>query len=339
MFFDDLVKDTEYQELMVSIAKKQNTLLQTSFDWERRSSKKKAKRRGLFARPQSESPAVSALKQELEALKAEAETCRVRHAYRQGLFWWNLPWEQVEEYLIYDLEDIREDGSWRFARSWECEKQDGMCLLFLKEEGHFSSFSTSANYETSIISPYSQAEIDEKISAFNHRMTMYDLAVTGSISGPVHSVLSGIDYDSGMDYLLSAENFMVRDQLQDNYKRTLYTEHETTTVYAESHSRHYKSIYLVGEYHINGDGILDHVGISNYSLIKSDGSIPSGIREYYDSLDAAVGCAAYLTDQHEVRKVPLALFGKDITSPAGSYYEALRQAKLYTCLADKIIFD
>jgi hypothetical protein len=56
-------------------------------------------------------------------------------------------------------------------------------------------------------------------------------------------------------------------------------------------------------------------------------------------LDAAVGCAAYLTDQHEVRKVPLALFGKDITSPAGSYYEALRQAKLYTCLADKIIFD
>lgn len=339
MFFDDQIRDTEYQQLMVSIAQKQNALLRMHFKWKERSCTKTPQRHGFFAGRQTDSFAYRTCMQELEELKRKAETCRAQHGYRQGLFWWNLPWQQVEECLIYDLEDIRENGGWRFMRSWKSVKQDDMCLLFLQEEGHYSSFSSHTNYETSIISPYSETEIDDKIRSFNRRVTMYDLAFTGTISGPVHSVISGMDYKSGMDYLLSAENFIIREQMQDHYAKSLYTENETTTVYAESHSQHYKSIYLAGEYHINKEHVLDHVGISNYSLVKHQGNIPSGIQSYYETLDAAVGCAAYLADQHTLQKVPLSLFGKDITAPANSYYEAMRQAKLYTCLAKKIIFD
>ena len=47
-------------------------------------------------------------------------------------------------------------------------------------------------------------------------------------------------------------------------------------------------------------------------------------------------CAGYLADSDMVREVPLALFGRDMEQGAACFEEAMRQAEVYTCLAEKI---
>ena len=124
--------------------------------------------------------------------------------------------------------------------------------------------------------------------------------------------------------------------MSDSYARSLYTEVEKSGITAVSRSLHYECFFQVADFHIRGDGTLDHMGIRGFELIHSTGNIPASLESKYVGRDAAVVCAGYLADSDLVREVPLALFGRDIGQGAACYEEAIRQAEIYTCLAEKI---
>ena len=336
MFFDDRQQDELYPQLLLSIARTQRELLDCRFHWaERRPLPRK--KTGLFGR-KSADPKYDGLLAKLEEQKRRTQQHRAEMGYGNGVFWWNLPWAQLEDYLIYDLAEENEVGNWRFHRTWETEQTDrGTLLLLLREEGHFSSFSTYTRYETGIVSSYSAEEINSKMRDYTRMMNNYDL-MTLAFAGdsPVQSWLTGAEYESGAHYLLSAEHYMVRDHLKTQYARTLYTEKETTTTTVYSNSVHYEAVYAVAEFSLSGGGVRS-LTVHNYGLCGARGEMPEDIRELYASKDAAVGCAAYLADRGAVSGVPMKLFGGGLENGVVSFQDAVRQAEIYTCLADKIV--
>lgn len=333
MFFDEDRRDDVYPQIMLSIARTQRELLNCRFRW---TDKLPVPQKSGFWK-KKRNPRYDSLLIRLEDEKRRAKDHRTAMGYGSGVFWWTLPWTQVEDYLIYDLMQEDEVGNWRFQRTWETRQTQRGILLLLREEGHYSNFSQSTSYETGILSSYSESEINEKMRDYTRMMNRWDLA-TLALDGdhPVKSYLSGIEYASGADYLLSAEHFYLRDHYQTQYARSLYTETETTTLTVSSHSRHYCALYAVGEIEIAGTGVRS-LTIHNYALCSSNGDMPEEIRTLYESKDAAVGCAAFLADFADVDSVPLELFGGGLHTGTVSFQDAVRQAEIYTCLADKII--
>jgi hypothetical protein len=335
VFFDRPKQDEAYLGMMEAIAKKQRELLDCRFCWEEKTSRLPVKQ-GFFRRKKPDA-AYERLKTELEDLKRQTVEYRKKKGYGSGTFWWNLPWEQIEDYLIYDLSRLEGGNGWRFEQNYEVQPVEDRMVLFLHEEGHCSNFSHTTTFETGIISAYSQSEIDDKMRDYDHMMNRYDLTTLAlSDHRPVTSYRSGLDYDSTADYLLSAEHYMVRDHYREQYAKSLYTEMETTTLYVSSNSTHYEAVYAIAVFGADGAGKLNHLEVENYQLCANDGSVPESIEEFYLSKDAAVSCAAFLADYAPVTGVPIALFGRDLKESAASFNEALRQAEIYTCLAGKI---
>lgn len=335
MFFDEPRQDDTYLEILSAIAKKQREVLDCRFNWQKRAPIIQ-KKRSFFGRGNADTVYQQRLL-ELEKLKMQAQEHRCQMGYGSGTFWWNLPWSQIEEYLIYDLQQENEVGNWRFEREWQLEQMDDRTVLLLHEEGHCSEFSTSTSFDTGIISSYSQDEIDSRIRDFGHMMNTFDMAeLAFSDNRPVQSYLTGAEYDSTADYMLSAEHYLVRSHMKEQYAHSLYTETETTSMYVSGNSRHYEALFAVAEFHVSGSGTLEQLGINNYQLCAKRGSVPDDISELYASRDAAVSCAAFLADYENVKHVPLKLFGNDIKEGAVNFQEALRQAELYTCLAEKL---
>lgn len=338
MFFDTQGPDDTYRELLIAVAKKQRELLLQNFRWAERAEKAAPQKKGFFRKKNQPNPVYDRLRAELESLKGQLKRHREEQGYARGTFWWSIPWEQVESWLICDLAQPQEIGRWRFANELQAAGGDeGIYLLLLKEEGHLSNFSTSYYYEVHEESPYSSSERADMVRDYNRRLTnkaWFDLAT--SDDRPVHSVLSGQDYASKADYYLSTEYYLTRQDMSDSYARSLYTEVETSGVTAVSHSLHYESYFQIADFHVREDGTLDHMGLRNFELIRSRGNVPDSLAEKYEGRDAAVVCAGFMADSNIVRKVPLALFGRDIEQGAASFEEAMRQAEIYTCLAEKI---
>lgn len=335
MFFDDSRQDDVYPQLLLSIARTQRELLDCRFLWAERKPRPQ-KKAGFFSRKSSD-PKYDGLLAKLEDLKLRTQRHRAEMGYGNGVFWWNLPWAQLEDYLIYDLTQEDEVGNWRFQRTWETQQTERGTLLLLREEGHFSSFSSYTTYETGIVSSYSAAEINDKMRDYNRMMNTYDLmSLALSDDRPVQSWLTGAEYGSEAHYLLSAEHYMVRDHYKTQYARSLYTEKETTTTTVYSNSRHYEAVYAVAEFSVSGGGVRS-MTVHNYGLCAARGEMPEDVRDFYASKDAAVGCAAYLADRGTVSGVPMKLFGGGLETGVVSFQDAVRQAEIYTCLADKII--
>ena len=335
MFFDDDRKDDIYPQIMLSIAKVQRALLNFHFNWSER--KPIQQKKSFFGGRKKEDQEYDRLLGKLDELKLLAQKHREEMGYGNGVFWWNLPWTKLEDYLIYDLTQEREAGSWRFQRTWETQKTDSGELLLLHEEGHFSSFSKSTSYDTGIISSFSEDEINDKMRDYDRMMNKFDLETLAYAGDkPVKSYLSGIEYESGAHYLLSSEHLYLRDHYKTQYARSLYTETETTTITVSSNSRHYEAFFAVAEFAMHRD-ILQSLLIHNYVLCGAKGNPPQEIQELYKSKDAAVSCAAFLADHPDTKGVPLKLFGNDIKDGAVSFQDAVRQAEIYTCLANKII--
>lgn len=337
MFFDTRRTDTTYPRLLRDIARKQQELLHCHFNWKRRHMTQPAK--DILGRKRSE-PVYEGLLQELNHLKKQAAEYRRNMGLESGIFWWSIPWDKVERYLIFDLNEEAVDGGWRFERSWELVPVKDVQVLMLREEGHYSSFSQQRSYETGIISAYSAEEINSRMNNFNHMMNVFDLAeLSASGNAQVHSILTGADYDSAADYLLSGEHFAVRSYLKEQKARSLYTETENTTVYAVSSSRHYCAVFAVGQMQIGRDKTLNQMAIQNYRLCGCDGDLPEFVETMYSRKDAAAACAAFLADSSLADTVPMDLFGKNSTDTAACFEEAIRQAEINTCLAEKIICD
>lgn len=337
MFFDTQGPDETYQKLLIAVAGKQRELLLQVFNWTDRTQKPTPQRRGLFGKKPKADPVYDRLLGELESLKGQLKRHRQEQGYPNGVFWWNIPWEQVECWLICDLAQPQEEGGWRYANELNAIGEDGIYLLCLKEEGHLSNFSTSYHYSVHEESKYSYSERQDMVRSYNRRVSDYDLLdLATSSDNPVHSVLSGADYASKADYYLSDEYFMTRQYMSDSYSRSLYTQVETSGVTAVSHSLHYECFFQVADFHVREDGTLDHMGLRDFRFITARGDAPDSLPDKYEGRDAAVVCAGYLADSDMVREVPLALFGRDMEQGAACFEEAMRQAEVYTCLADKI---
>ena len=337
MFFDEPKVDRVYQDLLLAIAKKQQELLRWHFDWQKRMCKPWPPK-GIFGKDKKAIAAYEAELRELEQLKAETVAHRKKQGYTPGTFWWNLLWEQVELYLMCDLQQIEEDGPWRFARKWEMAKKDDLYLLVLFEEGHCSEFTGKYSYRYEELSRYSSAEQDQMVRDYNKRLNDYELSqVLFDNDRPVRSVY-GQTFASMSDYMVSSDHWMYRESLESSYRRSLYTEHHTNAVTVTSHSSHYRCLMSVGGLHMRKDGVPDYMTLMDYEVVHQDGSVPEGLEEEYRQKDAAVALAAYMADHDEFRSVPVQLFGKNIIDTASSYSEAMRQAELYTCLAHKLQF-
>lgn len=337
MFFDDKKTDTTYQNLLLNIAKKQQELFRMRFDWENRCCRPWPPK-GLFGKDKKAIARYEAALQELEYLKSSTVSHRKRQGYTPGTFWWNLPWEQVEAYLMYDLLENTEDGAWRFSRNWEMIHDGELHMLVLLEEGHCSDFSSSRRYEYEEISKYSSSERDQMVRDYNKRLNNYELSqVMFDNDRPVRSVY-GNTFASMSDYVLSGDHYFFRNELESSYRRSLYTEHHTNVVTVSSNSIHYKRAMRVGGFHLRGDGIPDYVSVMDFEPIMTRGDFPESLEEIYLQTDAAVVLAAYLADHSEYAAIPVQLFGKDIFANNANYSEAMRQSELYTCLAHKLTF-
>jgi hypothetical protein len=338
MFFDEHKADTVYQDLLISIAAKQRELLLCRFDWNNRTCKVWPPK-GVFGKDKKAIAHYEKLLQELEQLKANTVAHRRKQGYTPGTFWWNLPWDQVENYLIYDLQEINEDGNWRFARKWDLICKDDIYLLLLLEEGHCSMFTGEYSYHYEELSKYSASERDQMARDYNKRLNDYELSqVMWDNDRPVRSAY-GTEFASMSDYLKSGEHYMYRDYLDSTYRRSLYTEHHSNKVTVSSRSVHYKCLMNVGGLHLGRNGTPDYVSIMDYDVVSQSGSVPNSLDEEYRQKDAAVALGAYLADHKEFSAIPVELFGRNINESAASYSEAMRQAELYTCLAQKLVFQ
>ena len=337
MFFDQPKTDAAYLALLLSIAQVQRELLNCHFDWEERIPRPVPMRRGLFGMRKAAEPQYEQLLEKRESLRQKALEHRSKMGYPSGTFWWNMPWDQIEPCLIYDLEQMELDGNWRFEQQWELiPLGGGSQMLARREEGHCSMFSTSQSVDSHTVSAYSQREIDDKMRRLGDRQDLYDSNLLYNVKGKVHSYDTGIDYDSAFDYVYSAENYFNKEREKDQLANSLYTTHQTTTVYAQSRSIHYDGLFAVAEYRILPNGTLEHLGILNFKLCGSRGNVPDEIHQRYAEKDAAVVCAGYLADCPALINVPMKLFGRNLLEGAATFSEAIRLAEVYTCLVHKI---
>lgn len=333
MFFDDKTEDLEYQKLLLDIAKTQQQLFAMRFDMEEKEP---------FPWPSDKRAAhrYDELVRELSRMKEQTAAHRKRQGYSGGIFWWNMDWENVQHYLMCDLWEEKLDGSWRFDHQWKAEQNHGATVLFLQESGHYSDFSTSTTTTYAKESVYSESQQSAMVDAYRQAQRDSDARriLLSSDKTMVYSYRSDTLYASDADYVMSAEHWFYQKNAREKFERSLYTEHITNHATAVSNSRHYECLFAVAAFHIDGSGILDTVKPLDYQLCAKTGAVPENVQEPYREKDAAVGAAAYLAARSDITKVPVSLFGRDITTPAPNYSEAMRQAELYTCLAQKLWF-
>ena len=338
MFFDNKPKkDDVYTQMLIDIAVKQSQLLNHCAIMERKEPNAPLLYRLMQNRQNKQRHAQ--LMTELSTLRKAAEAHRQEAGYSGGMFWWNVPWDSLENYLTYDTIKNEERGAWRFQRDWVVKQLKGnVYWLLLSEQGHFTSVSGTRYYDEGIRSEYSVSEIKNKVRDFNREQNDWALLdIATSDNRPVHSYLTGQDYNSTADYYLSSEYMMRREYRQEQYERTLYTKVESETLELSTQSLHYNALFETALFETDADGRLIRLSILNYKPASISKSAPAEVASAYAAKDAAVGCAAFLAKNAGIKSVPLELFGQNIEKEAGSYEDALRQAEIFTVLAKKIV--
>ena len=337
MFFDDNnTNDNTYRNILCKIALKQHELLQDRFDFTVWQTKNKTVKRGLFHKRDKSLDIYTAHLSELGQLKKEALSFRTERGYSHGIFWWNISWEILEKYLLYDLTLEPDKNGWRFERQWQLLNNNDGKLLVLNEEGHCSVFSSEKNYNYDRISNYSDSEIDDKMREFDRMLNNYEFNTILDYPDPFVSGQTGIKYNSGLEYIFSAEHYLNTDYQRQNLQKSLYTEKNTINMNIFSKSVHYRSVFAISKIKVSQSGELTQLNFFNYKLLSTQGNMPKDILKIYKSKDSAVRCAIYLNFCSEIRKVPMELFGKNIEEKSISFEDALRQAEIITCLAEKI---
>ncbi len=336
MFFDESKVDRRYQQLLLSIARKQRQILELKFDWENRQPRAWPPK-GFLGKDKKALARYEQEVRELEQLKAmTSDHCRTQ-GYTRGCFWWSIPWGQVENWLICDLYEPREAGPWRWARSWELERQADSSFLLLREEGHCTNFTGQYGYEYEELSKYSKSEQEQMTRDYNKRLDDYEAMEVLFDNDRLVRSSYGKVFASRSDYMLSVDHYLERRDLEESYRRSLYTEHHTTTLKVQSHSIHYECLMAVAEFH-DRNGEVDGISLLDFAVLGSTGKVPEDLEEKYGEKDPAVALAAFLADRKDFREVHMELLGRDMTDGAASYAEAMRQAEFYTCLAHKLTF-
>ena len=339
---NDVANKNEYIKILLGIARAQKRLLSYSMDWKQRVAvhPPQIERTGFLGLKKSIPSAYcekEALLSELEGLQGRARQIATN---QNGYYWWDTPWKQVEQSLLFDLVENEQKGEWRFEHKWDkIQTENSHCLFFL-EEGHCSSFNNSYDLEFYETSCYSAAERSDMMQRYSEKIKQQELNASIMLDGHmVRSQESGKLYDSIDDYLLSTEHYLNKDYHKTAYKNSLSTQHQRNTVRVSSNSLHYHSIYYTAEYLVSTTGCLVAWNLHPYTLVKSTGDLPKDFVELRQQKDAAVSSAAFLADQTEITAVPCSLFGECVVEPFTDLSDAIRYAGLITCMAEKLYFD
>lgn len=332
----------EYMRILLEIAKTQKRLISYSMDWRQRTAicPAQIERTGFLGLKKSIPSAIyekESLLLELERLKGQARQILPK---RNGYYWWDVPWEQVEQSLLFDLLENEQTGAWRFEHKWDKIQTENAHCLFLHEEGHCSSFHNSYDLEFYEASRYSAAERSDMMRKYSDKVMEQEWNTSVMLRGNmVRSQVSGQLYDSIDDYLCSAEHYFIKDYHKTAYKNSLSTQHQRSTVRVSSSSLHYHSIYFTAEYLVSTAGWLAAWNLHPYTLVNSTGDLPKDFVEQRQQRDAAVSSAAFLADQTEITVVPCSLFGECVIEPCADLSDAIRYAELITCMAGKLYYD
>ena len=342
MFFDDISSldqlssgDIQYTDLMQKAAVLQQQLFAYRYNAETRQEKElpaQPARRTMFARKKVEPSPYEKQKQALQAHRELLQSNRRAHGGSRKIYWWEIPWDRVEQDLLIDLVGVPDEGNARFLHTYELHQRGSTFVLLLHEEGHISSFSSDASYSNETFARYSHDYIEQKRSELNNLQTLDNIINCGK-TGPVRSALTDQVYDSGADYVLSAENWMVQDYQRTRLERDTHYTVSTSAVTAVSQSSHYVAWFAVAEFSLE-QGEVTHLQLLGNQLIQSRGDMPDWFREFCLARDPAVLLADYLVKNTDLKKVPSALFDRDYKEGSATFEEALRQAKLCTCMAD-----
>lgn len=334
-----------YKEILSEIAKTQWNLLSYSMVWNGRTLFKAPEivRSGLFGLKRSISQQAKEkqiLLEKLEKLKVEAETYLGNKTSDKQYYWWKIPWEQLERYLLINLSEPMEHGAWRFETRWESVKRDDVYDLLFYEEGHFSDFSGNSIMEFFETSKYSAEERSELMKRYADSQKKSDRDAWYWYHGKsIYSMDTGKLYDSIDSYLLSAEHYLDKQYQKEKYQKSLSMEHQLNRVEVTSQSLHYCCTYYMGKFHISEKGHLDGFDLKPYILEEWTGDLPVELKQYRQRKDARVASMAHLADLPEVVLIPADLFGEAVWEGVSNENEALFYAELITSVAKKIRFD
>ncbi len=310
MFFDVVKKRDNMGNLLVELAKEWNEL------WQRGQKQEAA---------------------EMKSLKERIGAAGKENGLPPGIYWWERPWEEIFEALRADtaLPD-GEKGVWEWEYELEAKEKDEVHFLFLKEHGRCYGVAVHEDrWDYQKDSAFSEDEQKELTRNYKNRLRQAEFYTAASLEGAVYSSRTDRMYDSAADYFMSAEHWIVRNDMTDRFEKSLYTDHWTHHLSASSANVHAKRVYGVAGYHVE-DGTLDLFRSEEFRLYASEGPSVKPRDSYVSDMDPMVLCAGYLAKDDTVRQVPRELFGKSITKAAATYREAVRQAEIFTCLAKKM---
>lgn len=345
MFFDSVDTEDSYRAHLRDIALLQRELLELRFDFKTRMPRLlKTRKKGLFGRETFFEETYLEKAEQLAQKKQELEEDRERMGYPRGMYWWNLSWEQLAPALLWNLtlpeeEEEPDESGWRRAYSLACQpgREDNR-LLCLQVRGHRQE-SVSARRRTyeKEHSAYSREERERLEDAYNDRRnTRAMLHVAFADRTQIHSVSTGWDYGSASEYYTSAEYLSDRMRDAENYSQSLYTVEEVRSLSVRTSSSDYSGMNGVAEFHVDENGRLDYAEMLDFAWLRASGDVPEQMGTLIEQKDAAVLCAGYLAQLEEVRTVPMELLCRGVDQCAVSYEDALLQAQVITCLAEKL---
>lgn len=332
----------EYTSVLTEIAVLQRQLLSERLDWERRVEKPlpHAYRTGFLGMKTVVPSAVYQRESRISRLIGLREKARRLVSGRDGFYWWDFPWADMENCLLCDLLEEELSGNWRFEHHWEKHRNENVFGLFFHEEGHCSAFQGSSNVEFYEVSPYSAQERSDMMREYAKRVQKWeDRTVMDAGQSLVRSSDSGKLYASAEDYLMSPEYTWEKSRREAAYQRSLSVQHQSNTVKVSSNSLHYRSVYFAGEYQLETGGVIAAWNLTPYALLDKAGDLPKEFVNQRQQKDAPVSCAAFLSMQSEINVVPCSLLGGAFTDPLASQGEAARYGEIITCMAEKLVFD
>lgn len=328
MFFDEPVKEkgtdlSGWKEILRKNAQEQKKLIQLLCDPDRYV---------FYADAEGSREYKSVLKRLTDA-KDEAARYARDNRLPLGVYWWNVNWEMTAACLLDDLLLEDDTASCRFRRKWDTEGSYGEKTVRLYEHVHYQKFSGSSSVSYGIASEYSRDEIREKLTDYNRNLTNLHLALT---AGSNSWTFSNYDqkYYHGADYMLSTDYILQRSALDTMKRNELYSDHKRTTVNVSGYSANRDTVYLAGAYRVI-NGTLTNLNLYPYEIESRTGrEIPDlpEIGRVYSPCRAAWQIA----QDENVRTVLPELLCEDLVRPADSFDNAVFQAELFTCFADKL---
>lgn len=333
---------SEYTSVLMEIAVLQRQLLSERLDWAQRVEKPlpQAYRTGFLGMKTVVPSAVYQRKAQLSKLNGLREKARRLASGDGGFYWWDFPWADMENCLLYDLLEENLSENWRFEHRWEKRQERNICGLFFHEEGHCSSFQGSSSVDFYEVSPYSAHERGDMMRKYDQYVQRWeDKTVIDAGQSLVRSSESGKLYASADDYLMSSEYAWEKSRRKAAYQRSLSVQHQSNTVRVSSRSLHYRSVYFAGEYQLEMDGIVTAWNLTPYALLDKTGELPKEFVTKRQQKYAPVSCAAFLSMQSDVRILPCSLLGDAFTMSLASQGDAVRYGEIITCMAEKLFFD